>query len=495
MKPDDSTAVIEIIDDDTNPFGDRAQTHTVDDTGGPRWVGPVAAAALFVIVGFGVVTSASSGAPKVAPAPTTTTVAPTTTVPRSSVPPSTVAATPRIGYYAASPPDDFTIEFADAGEVGRAFLPGIYNLWATPGSNATQGSWFSVQTEPGTPYSVDAYRLQAGDLSIAISHTPTGLSMARFAATEAGSVTITALGRSDDDLVRLAQSVRIGRATMSITDGELIDGYEMISSLAPARVIIGTPVETVVYRSTEDPSRSVGLSIAPRNAPNLGGSDVARQTAAQFVIDQPTAFEVDGNPALAGSIVGGSDGALATWIDGDHIVTLSGSMSVPELIDLAGTVHEVSANAWFDMQSHTTGNPAVLGDAHQGPWLDVSFGTDGSGQSWFIDAASVQFPTQQQIHWQWAGGNGFSAPAKDAAQIHSIVESGRTYVVSDLPRSVATTAQLEIDRPGFDAVVVPFNDVSPDLDRTLAAYAFSDSGQYTARVVGADGTILASWPQ
>src|SRR3954471_2760257 len=216
MKPDDSTAVIEIIDDDTNPFGDRAQTHTVDDTGGPRWVGPVAAAALFAIVGFGVVTSASKGAPKVAPAPiTTTTVAPTTTLATSSVPPSTVPAAPRIGYYAASPADDFTIEFADAGEVGRAFFPGIYELWATPDSSATSGRWFSIQTEPGPPYSENAYRVQAGDLSIALSHTASGLTVVTFAATEAGSVTITALGSSDDHLLRLAQSVRIGRATMS----------------------------------------------------------------------------------------------------------------------------------------------------------------------------------------------------------------------------------------------------------------------------------------
>jgi len=495
MKPDDTTAVIEIIDDDTNPFGDRAQSHTADDTGGPRWVGPVAAAALFAIVGFGVVTSASNGAPKTAPAPTTTTVAPTTTLATSSVPPSTVPAAPRIGYYAASPPDNFTIQFADAGEVGRAFFPGIYELWATPDSSATSGSWFSIETGPLAPYSVDAYRVQAGDLSIALSHTPTGLSLATFAATEAGSVTITALGLSDDDLLRLAQSVRIGRATMSITDGELIDGYQMISSLAPARVIIGTPVETVVYQSTDDPSRSVELDIAPRNAPNLGGSDVGRQTAARFVLDQPTAFDADGHPALAGSIVGRNDGALATWIDGDHIVTLSGSMTVAELIDLAGTVHEVSANAWFDMQSHTTGSGLPgLRLVQQAQPLHVAFGADGTGQSWVIDA-TLLFPTQHQIQWQWANGSGFSAPAQATAQINSVVEGDRTYVLAELPRAVAATAQLEIDRAGLDPVLVPFNDVSADLDRTLAAYAFSEPAQFTARIVGPDGTVLASWPR
>ncbi|HEY4609696.1 MAG TPA: hypothetical protein VIH06_10845, partial [Ilumatobacteraceae bacterium] len=486
MKPEDATALIEIIDDDTNPFGDRTQTHTVEDTGGPRWVGLVAGAALVAIVGYGVVTSASSGAPEVAPAPTTTTVPrPTTTVPPTTVPTSsTVAAAPRIGYYAASPPDDFTIEFADAGEVGRAFFPGIYELWATPGSSATEGSWFSIQTEPGAPSSVDAYRVQADNLSVAISHTNAGLSVATFAATEAGSVTITARGWSDDDLVRLAQSIRIGRATMSITNADLTEGYEMISSLAPARIIVGTPVETVQYQSTKDPARTIGLQIAPRNAPNLGGSDVARQTAARFAVYQPTAFEVDGHPALAGAIVGQNDVALASWIAGDHIVTLVGSVTVPELIDLAGTVHEVSANAWFDMQSHTTGS--VPGTFDTGPPLHVSLGTDGNGQSWFIDAMLTKFSNQEQIAWRWPNSLGFSAATKPTAQIHSVVEGQRTYVLADLPRAVASGAQLEIDRAGLDPVVAPFNDVSADLDRTLAAYAFSDATQFTAQIVGAD---------
>ena len=315
-----------------------------------------------------------------------------------------------------------------------------------------------------------------------------------FAATEAGSVTITALGLSDDDLVHLAQSVRIGRATMSITDGDLIAGYEMISSLPPARVIVGTPVETVSYRSTKDVSRSFDLQIAPRNSPNLGGSDVARQTALRFAVDEPTSFDVDGNAALAGVVSGSTDIGVATWIDGDHIVTLSGSMTVDELIDLAGTVHEVSANAWFDMQSHTTNNAAVFPDAQQ-QVLHVSFGTDGDGQPWVIDATVLQFPTEQQIQWQWASASGFGALQPDTAQIHTVVEGGRTYVLADLPRTVAATAQLEIDRAGLDPVIVPFNDVSPDLDRTLAAYAFSEAAPFTARIVLPDGTVVASWPQ
>src|SRR3954451_6906628 len=90
--------IIEIIEDDNNPFGERAPSHTMEDAGGPRWIGPVAAAALVAIIGYGVATSASSGAPQVAPAPSTTVPHPTTTIPV----PTTTIAPKLVPYYAAS---------------------------------------------------------------------------------------------------------------------------------------------------------------------------------------------------------------------------------------------------------------------------------------------------------------------------------------------------------------------------------------------------------
>ena len=283
---------------------------------------------------------------------------------------------------------------------------------------------------------------------------------------------------------------------MSITDAALVEGYQMVSSLSPARVIVGTPVETVLYQSATDPSRNFALQIAPRNAPNLGGSDVARQTAAQFALDQPIPFEMNGHPALAGAITGQTDAALATWIENDHIVTLSGSMAVQELIDLAGTVHEVSADAWFDMQSHTTGNSQAFPDGDKGQSSPVAFGTDGAGNPWTVSASVNTFPPNpREIDWTW-DQNGWNTVAGDTALITTVVDSQRTYVLADLPRDVATSSvQLQIDRPGLDPVFVDFNDIDPSLDRTLAAYTFSEPTQFTAQIVGLDGTVYASWPQ
>ena len=39
-----------------------------------------------------------------------------------------------------------------------------------------------------------------------------------------------------------------------------------------------------------------------------------------------------------------------------------------------------------------------------------------------------------------------------------------------------------------------FIDIDPTSDRIFAGYAFSEPGPYTAQVVGADGTVLATWP-
>ena len=107
MKTDDDLAIIEIIDDDTDPFGDRGTNTTIHDTGGPRWVGPVAGAALLALMAYGVATSASSNsAPKVAPV-TTIAHAPTTTQPPA---PTTTVPAPLVPYYSADPPREYNLQ-------------------------------------------------------------------------------------------------------------------------------------------------------------------------------------------------------------------------------------------------------------------------------------------------------------------------------------------------------------------------------------------------
>src|SRR3954470_3161334 len=201
MRTDDAPGMIEIIEDDNNPFGERTPTHTLEDAGGPRWIGAVAAAALVAIIGYGVAPSASSGAPQVAPAPSTTVPHPTTTI----APPTTTIAPRLVPYYAASPPREYTVSYAAVNTPTPGFQGnGRYELWATDQANANSGAWFSIETRPGgSPlFVVDGYRVETDDGPIGISHSSSGQSILNFrTSNEAVDVTMTAGGITDERLV------------------------------------------------------------------------------------------------------------------------------------------------------------------------------------------------------------------------------------------------------------------------------------------------------
>ncbi|MEY2523306.1 MAG: hypothetical protein QOJ66_1871, partial [Ilumatobacteraceae bacterium] len=200
MKTDDDLAIIEIIDDDADPFGDRDNNTTVYDTNGPRWIGPAAAAALLALMAYGVATSASSSsAPKVAPV-TTIAHAPITTQPPA---PTTTVPAPLVPYYSADPPREYSLQNVAGDSHFVRNLGGNYQLWATSGSTA----WLSIETYSGATLTGDAYRVLAGTHSIAISHLTSGQSVAEFTPGGSVSVRITASEWSDDDLIRLAASV------------------------------------------------------------------------------------------------------------------------------------------------------------------------------------------------------------------------------------------------------------------------------------------------
>ncbi|HVE18712.1 MAG TPA: hypothetical protein VNB52_06490, partial [Ilumatobacteraceae bacterium] len=217
--------------------------------------------------------------------------------------------------------------------------------------------------------------------------------------------------------------------------------------------------------------------------------------APKYFFDHATTFDADGHLAVAGTVIGQGDFALASWIANDHIVTVSGFVPVPLLIAIARTVHQVPAGEWAGMQlqasRHGADNDFV--NYSQSPPAPVSFGTDAASESWAIEVSTVGFPNQQLISWQWDVA-GFGSIADDAAKIQTVVAGRRTYVLADLPRGVGSAGQLQINRDGLDPVLVPFNDAQPTSDRTFAAYAFSEPVNYTAQILGTDGAVLASWP-
>ena len=76
----------------------------------------------------------------------------------------------------------------------------------------------------------------------------------------------------------------------------------------------------------------------------------------------------------------------------------------------------------------------------------VSFGTDAAGQDWSIKVSIVTYPKNRELTWQW-DGNRFGDAIDDTAQIHTLVDNNRTYVLADLPRPLPL--QQTHDRPGW----------------------------------------------
>ena len=494
--PPEIIEILEILDDGVDPFGDRTATTALDDSGGPRWAGPLAGAVLIALIGYGVATTASSSSvPKAAPV-STTAAAPTTTQPVTT----TTEPPPLVPYYAANPPREFTVQFAEFTDPDRNFFaPNKYQLWATDGATATSGSWFAIESNRGSPgpeLAFEAHRVQSGQRSIAISHPTAGQSLAQFSINRFTQVSLTSFGLNDDELLRVATSVTTQGDGVKVNDAAVVVGYRMISTVQPLLAVQGNPAEEVFYSSNDILRGGFSLSISPQLEPGDGGSTLDRQLALRFLLDHPTPFSVDGHPAVAGAIAGQQDQAMATWIAGDHIVTVTAVMTVPELLGIARTVHQVSSQEWNGMifQASRRTNRTVFGNVDQGTPVTVSFGTDSASEPWKVDVVVQTFSDQQQILWQWdTNAIGWPGDA-GTARISTAVDDRRTYVLASVRRAVAATARLQVTREGLDPVLVPFNDIGLDVDSTFAAYVFSEATPYTAQIIGDDGAVLAAWP-
>jgi hypothetical protein len=490
VNTDESLQIIEIIDEETDQFGDRSTAVAADDVGGPRWIAPLAVAALVGLIGYGVVTS-GHGSPKAAPAPSTSLATFTTS------PPTTfdIGASPSVPYYAAQLPQGFSVRYAQDQPFPNDFGLIDYQLWATPDATATTGSWFSATTSPGAPavYATDSYRLQAGDLSIAVSHTVDEHTVAQFTLPGHTGVTVTSLGWSDDNLVRLASSMQADQSRLEFTDKWFTSDHQLISSAQPWLVVRGLPVEQIVYSSSQDLSDAVAVTIGQSPPGSTAPSADDREVALRFLLDDTTPIAVDGHSGVAGTVIGSGNYSIATWLDGGDIVTVGGTVPLPQLITIAQSVHQVPTSVWAGMQYQADQNPPNVIPPDSTSALPVASGTDADSAPWAVQASVGHSGDHLKISWSWGTQTG-ETTALDTAQINTVIDDNRTYVLADLPRAVAATAELHVLRQGLDPLVIPFTDIDPSLDRTFAAFAFTEPGQLTAQLVAPDGTILASWP-
>ncbi len=156
------------------------------------------------------------------------------------------------------------MQLAESQQFGQDAGYVNYELWATPGASATTGSWFSVTTYQGAPpvVAADSHRMEAGGISIAMSRTAGGHALTQFTTERGVGVTIVSFGWSDDNLLRLAASLRTDSLSPEFTDEWFATDHQLISSVPPRLAIRGLPVEHVVYASSDELGGTLVVTVA-----------------------------------------------------------------------------------------------------------------------------------------------------------------------------------------------------------------------------------------
>jgi hypothetical protein len=332
--------------------------------------------------------------------------------------------------------------------------------------------------------------VQAGALSLAISHAPGGWTITQFTADGNIGVTVTSYGWTDDDLVRLATSIQADERSIGFTDAWFQPEHALISTVQPWLEVQSVPAEQITYMATDDPANTVTITVGHKLQPYEGGSENQRQIAVRFLLDPNTPFTVDDQEAVAGTVVGQSDRALATWISGDNVITVSANMPVSQLIDIAQTVHQVSPNEWEGMRFAAQRNQVSYQRYEHSSAHSLATGSDPGSD---VAVSTAVVGGQRQISWSW-GSNGLATTPDDTAQIHTMVDTDHTFVLADMPRVISPSGFLKVDQDGHE-FMMPFVDIDPTTDRTFAAFTVAKPGPFTVAILGSDGEVRAVWPK
>jgi hypothetical protein len=125
--------------------------------------------------------------------------------------------------------------------------------------------------------------------------------------------------------------------------------------------------------------------------------------------------------------------------------------------------------------------------------------SDGWGWNIQVSQRNPDDPGDGYLWWIGQPGDS-TAPSEtrpsdpaNAPRIDTFVEHGRTYVLASIPRSM-DGAQLHVAPTGLASIVTRLHDVDPALPAEFAAAVFMEPVTFTARIVDANGTTVATWP-
>jgi hypothetical protein len=477
MKTQPMPDLVEMIDDDVDLFGDRVQATPVREPRGntPRWVGPVAAAALLAVVGYNVVSSAVRATPKLKHDP-------------NVVEPD---------YFVADAPAGFDLYLAEGG--GAAGAPaddfaesGPAQLWATVDASATSGSWFVVSQGSHHATGRNSYRTIVDGFEVVIEHDPSS-GQTRVSFTKDGQpLEITAFGWVDRQLLRLVRSVSVASSVIQYTNPFFTTDHHPLLDADPATALFGQPVSRVGYSTAVPPvlAEHFTITVADDRHPT------DRATVTKFALTGVSPLTLGDRSAIVGRSSADPAMSVVQWNDGQRLITVLGNIDPDRLTAIAGTIHQGSASA-IRKQLGSRAIPALQKQPDT-----IASGMLADGWAWAIQVSNA--PTADKgaegyLWWIAQPGDSIrpteirpSLPA-GAPTIETMVEHGRTYVVAKVPRAM-TGAVLHINPTGLPTALSPLFDVDPKFADEFTATVFDEPVPFTAQIVDGNGTTVAFWP-
>ncbi|MEP7113788.1 MAG: hypothetical protein ABI862_11010 [Ilumatobacteraceae bacterium] len=476
MRTEPAPEIVEIIDDDGRAFFDSPPGPSINRTrGSSRWVGPVAAVTFLALVGYGVLSSATTNPP----APTTPLTEPQ--------------------YYVATAPTGFSMYLAEArGETGidpAAFSDNaVAELWATSDASAVTGSWFVVSLGAQHSTGRNSYRTVVDGMEVVFEHDPESR-QSRLSFTKSGySTAITAFGWLDRQLVRLARSVNIDDSTIRFSDPFFTTDHARVLRADPETALFGLPVARVGYTT------GLPTALAENFTITVSGDTVVDQAQVlKFALINTVRLTVGNLPAIVGQSSADARLTIAQWRDGERLITISGNLDEARLAAIARTVHESPSLTVRRALADSPGLP-IAGPLQVEPKILVS-GMLSDGWGWAIGVSAMNPADAEAGYLWWIGQPGDSdLPSEtrpslpgDAPRIDTLVEHGRTYILASVPRSMSG-AELRVAPTGLPSIVTKLHEVDPTLPGEFAASVFLQPVTFTARIVDADGTTVAFWP-
>ena len=479
MRTEPLPDLVEMIDDDVDLFGDRARVAPLKEPRGsaPRWVGPVAAAALLAVVGYNVVSSAISATPKTKREPNT-------------VEPD---------YFVADAPAGFGLYLAEdrgaAGGTGTAadFAGGDpAQLWATVDASATTGSWFVISQGTHHATGRNSYRTIVDGFEVVIEHDPPS-GQSRVSFTKDGQpLEITSFGWVDRQLVRLVRSVSVASSVIRFSNPFFTTDHRQLLEVDPATALFGQPASRVGYSTAVPPALAQHFTITV-----AADHTTDRATVTRFALTGVSPLKLGDRSAIVGRSSADPTMAVVQWNDGKRLITVEGNLAPDQLSTVAKTIHQGSSS---EVQKQLGSTRAI--QALQTPPDTIASGMLADGWAWAIQVSVAPSRDRNPNGYLWwiAQPSDSIRPSEirpslpaGAPTIETMVEHGRTYVVAKVPRAM-TGSVLHINPTGLPTTLSPLFDVDAKFADEFTATVFDEPVPFTAQIVDRDGTTVAFWP-